>query len=258
MKLKSTVPFIVAASLLTLVACDSGSSGSSSSKQNEATELQEDNDQGVYRAVLSPVNTKLVPNTTGTIEVRIDGDEVVIESTVAGAPAGVKHFQNIMTNSECPTDASDTNGDGVVDIVEGGASFGKILIPLDSNISDQLLGNDFGPIANGAGAYVYRKSTSFAQLMADLNADDPDTEDFFAKLSSSQNLTLSKRVVVVHGVSRNSDLPATVATLRDADADQLVPIACGKLVKVHSEDTTTVDDARRETTSETTTGARFL
>lgn len=258
MKFKSSVPFILAASLFALAACDGGSSGSGSSKQNESAELQEDNDQGIYRAVLAPVNTKIVPNTTGTIEVRIDGDEVVVESTVAGAPSGVKHLQNIMTASECPTDASDANGDGVVDIMEGSASFGKILIPLDSNISDQLLGNDFGPIANGAGAYVYRKSTSFAQLMADLGTDDPDTEDFIAKLSSSQNLTLSTRVVVVHGVSRNSDLPATVATLGDAAADQLVPIACGKLVKVHSEDTTTADDARRETSSETTTGARLL
>lgn len=258
MKFKSPVPFLFVASLFALAACGGGSGSSSSSKQNENAELQEDNDQGIYRAVLSPVNKKLVANTTGTIEVRIDGDEVVIESTVAGAPSGVKHFQNIMTSSECPTEASDANGDGVVDIMEGSASFGKILVPLDSNISDQLLGNDFGPIANGAGAYVYRKSTSFAQMMADLNAEDPDKEDFFAKLSPTETLRLSKRVVVVHGVSRNSDLPATVATLGDAAADQLIPIACGKLVKVHSEDTTTADAARRETSSETTTGARFL
>lgn len=249
--------FLVMMSLLTVVACDSGSSGGSS-KVSNVQDLQEDNDQGIYRAVLSPINSALAGKTTGTIEVTLDGDEVVVESTVASAPSGVKHLQHIMVNGACPTEASDTNTDGIIDIVEGSAVFGKILIPLDSNLGDQMLGSDFGPIANGAGAYVYRRSTSFALLMADLNAEDPDREDNLAKLASNQTLTLSKRVVVIHGVNRNADLPATVATLGEAPAEQLLPIACGQLIKVHSEDTATADDARSETTSETTTESSIL
>lgn len=256
-KVTSAAFFILATSMFTLVSCDSGNSGSSS-KSGELTELQEDNDQGIYRAVLSPVNSKFVPNISGTIEVKIEGDEVVVESTVAGAPAGVKHLQNVMEGSACPTAGNDTNTDGVIDIAEGVTSFGKILVPLDSNLSDQMMGIDFGPIANAAGAYVYRRSSSFAALMADLNSDDPDTEDNIVKLSSSQTLSLSRRVVVVHGVGRQAELPESVSTMGEASRDQLIPIACGKLIKVESEDTASLDDARRETESARTTGRRIL
>jgi hypothetical protein len=249
--------FLMMISLLAIASCDGGSSGSTS-KGSDVQDLQVDNDQGVYRAVLSPLNTAIAGKTTGTVEITLDGDEVVVESTVAGAPSGVKHLQNVMELGTCPTEANDLNTDGVIDIAEGAASFGKILIPLDSNLGDQILGNDFGPIANGAGAYVYRRSTSFALLMADLNTDDPDKDDYITKLSSYQNLTLSKKVIVIHGVNRNADLPATVATIGETPADQLIPIACGQLIKVQSEDTATADDARRETTSETTTESSIL
>lgn len=257
-KIKSAAFIILAASMFTLVSCGGGSGGSSSKNDDTTTELQEDDDQGIYRAVLSPVNSKFVPNISGTIEVRIEGDELVAESTVAGAPVGVKHLQNVMEGSSCPTEANDSNADGIVDIVEGVTSFGKILIPLDSNLSDQMLGIDFGPIANAAGAYVYRRSSSFAALMADLNSDDPDKEDNIVKLSSSQTLSLSRRVVIVHGVGRQAELPETTSTIGEAAKDQLVPIACGKLIRVESEDTASLDDARSEAESARTTGRRIF
>lgn len=225
-KLVSTI--FLGTCLLTLASCggDSGGSGSSTSRQEQQLD-----DQGIYRAVLRPLNSAVAGNTTGTVQITINGDDVVVESNVIGAPAGVKHLQNITTAAACPT--SDTNGDSYIDIAE---AQGKILIPLDSDLSEQLDGMDFGPIANGSGSYVYRRSTTLSMMLADLRAFDPDPLDPVVKISAEQDLNLAGRVLIVHGVDSSTNLPDTVASTGSLTKEQALPIACAQLVRITSEE----------------------
>lgn len=228
--------------LLALASC--GSDGGGSSGSSEKQEQQQD-DQGIYRAVLKPLNTTVAGNTTGTVEIRIVGDDVAVLSNVVGAPAGVKHLQNITTASACPV--ADANGDTFIDVAETG---GKFLIPLDSDLSDQLDGMDFGPIANGSGSYVYRRSTTLSQMLADVRAFDPDPLDPVVKIGPDQDLRLAGRVLIVHGVDSSSNLPGTVATTGNLSPHQALPIACGQLVRITSEEAAATEVEVEPTTVE--------
>jgi hypothetical protein len=235
-KAKIISSLILGTCLLSLVSCGSDSSNGSGADTTQQEQQQQD-DQGIYRAVLRPLNSSVAGTTSGTVEITIEGDEIVAESNVTGAPSGVKHLQNITVASACPTSSSDVNGDSFVDMVETLPSTGPILIPLDSDISEQLNGMAYGPIANGSGSYIYRRSTTVSEILSDLHALDPDVADPIAKLVDGQNLNLAGRVILIHGVSSSSNLPSTVATVGDLSAAQSLPIACGELVRVSSEDT---------------------
>lgn len=227
---KGLSTILVGACLLGVVAC-----GSDDDNDDVVIQQEQQQDEGTYRAVLSPLNTSVAGETAGTVEVVISGDNVSVKSSVTGSPRGVKHRQNIMVGSACPT--ADTNADTFIDIPETVATTGQILIPLDSDLSEQLNGIDYGPIANGSGNYVYRRSTTLTRMLADLNSPDPDTTDAIEKLPLGSNLNLDGRVVLIHGVARSTNLPDTVGSVGDLEAEDALPIACGTLVRVVQEET---------------------
>lgn len=236
---------VIGSLLFTLASCGSDNDDSNDSGTVTNEEQQPETEEGIFRAVLSPLNTSVAGNTSGTVEIVIAGDDIRVKSNVVGAPAGEKHLQNIMLGSACPDMAtSDTNGDTFVDINESVPATGPILIPLDSDLSAQLDGMSFGPIANGSGNYVYRRSTTMTQMMSDLQAADPDPNDVIVKLPAGSALNLANRVVLIHGVSSSDNLPDSVSTIGNAGSYQVLPIACGRLVRVQEEggsesDTTT-------------------
>lgn len=227
------------ATLLSLGSCGGGGGSSSrtSLSETQSSPEEEVSDEGIFRAVLKPLNTSLSHNTNGTLEIKVEDDSVSVRSTVTGAPAGVKHLQNIMVGTVCPDDSSDINGDLLVDIKEAMFRSGRLLIPLDSDLSSQLDGIDFGPIANGAGGYVYIRSTGYAQLLSDLKIQDPDPLDPIVKLPEDiSGLKLDGRVVLIHGVKSSPALPDTVSGVEAVPRELLMPIACGKLVRVAAEE----------------------
>ncbi len=194
---------------------------------------QELKDEGLYRAVLMPLNTGLGHQTTGLLDIEIVGDDLSIRSSVTGAPPFVKHYQHLMRGKTCPD--SDSNRDGILDINETLSAAGPFLIPIDSDLSNQLLGMDFGPIANTTGAYIYRRSTNLSLLLDDLSQPDPDRTDAVGKLSLSAPLSLDGRVVIVFGVSVGENLPSTVAGYLEESPELMTPIACGSLVRITDE-----------------------
>jgi hypothetical protein len=198
----------------------------------EHQELRDDVD-GIYRANLQSLNQGIAGSTMGSVTVRLNGDEVSFESAISGAPAGIKHYQFITTGGKCPDQNADANQDGFIDAMEGMNFYGKVLIPLDSNLSSQVDGMDYGPIANPAGAIVYRRSTSVMDLLDDLMRDDPNPKDYLTKVSPYENFSLAKRIVVIHGVSE--EVPATAAGLGERTPAESLPIACGELVRLSSE-----------------------
>lgn len=237
--MKEKSPFIssllISTCLITLVSCGSDSSGGSGKSSSSSRSEEQLGDEGIYRAVLKPVNESLSGQTNGTVEVRIKGDEVQVLSNITASPAGVKHLQNIMNSTSCPTAAVDANSDSLIDVTEAMKAAGQILIPLDSDLSSQLDGMSYGPISNGSGNYVYKRSTTLSSLLSDLNALDPDPSDAIVKIPAGQDLHLAGRVVLIHGVRSSSELPASVVTFGEHSAEASLPIACGVLVRVKDE-----------------------
>lgn len=223
-------------SLLTLVSCGKNDKSSSHTavpvvSTSPHVEEEHQDDQGIYKAILRPLNSEISGESSGTIEVHIDGDDVVVESSVKGAPAGVKHLQNIFVSSRCPDIKADTNKDNVIDITEAMSQTGPILLPLDSDLSEQMDGIEYGPIANAAGAYIYRRSSTLSRILAGLRSPDPDLHDSIVKLPEGQDLKLGGRVVMIHGVKSNSTLPDSVRSVGHLTKEQSLPIACGVFIR---------------------------
>lgn len=86
-----------------------------------------------YRAVLSSLNNS---GASGTATLWLEGDKLTVTIEAMGLEANKVHPQHIHgftednRNSTCPTMAADTNGDGLVDLVEGLPSYGPVLLTL--------------------------------------------------------------------------------------------------------------------------------
>src|SRR5690606_25403036 len=164
-------------------------------------------DQGRYHVVLQPLAPELFGASEGTLDIEISGDRFITTVNMRDVHSGVKHYQTILGHGDCPDLTDDVNGDGIIDITEAFVRTGKILIPLDSNLGSQLKGMDYGPIANNLGQYVYKRSTSLAELLVELRSGDPDLTDAVVKLPFGMNLNLPGRVVLVHGIYPDTNLP---------------------------------------------------
>lgn len=227
--------FVLLPLLSLCFSCGNETGKSSKPTDQLHTETQKQSDQGKYRAILSPLNKSLSQETIGKVEIKIEADEVLMETNVAGTHAGVKHFQHIMTGGECPTMVNDLNQDLVLDVKEAETVTGKIFIPIDADLSEQLAGMDFGPISNSTGSFVYRRSTTLSHLLSDLRMPDPDVLDSVVKLLPEDDLNLAGKLILIYGVAPETNLPLTVANLPLQPIHLSVPIACGVLTRVTAE-----------------------
>jgi len=137
------------------------------------------------------------------------------------------HMQYIYEGNRCPTEADDLNGDGILDITEAEAVLGKILIPLDSDISSQASGRRFFPLADLSGSYQYERAASFRRFLNDLQSPNKDTTGEMTKLPPGEGLRIVGRPVVIFGINEEVQLPQTVATKNRLQTFQTIPIACG-------------------------------
>lgn len=78
--------------------------------------------------------------------------------------------------------------------------------------------SDTYPKASADGIDRYRKTVSLKAMNA-----------AFAKTFGAPDLHLDKRVVIIHGVSSATNLPASVASLGTIPSQVTLPIACGKI-----------------------------
>ena len=142
------------------------------------------------------------------------------------------HMQHVYTGGRCPTLTDDSNGDGFIDINEAEVVLGKILIPLDYDISSQISGRRFFPIADLSGYYHYERITRFNRFLEDLQSEDKEPNDDLIKLSPGEGLRLAGKTVLIQGVSENVDLPETVGTKGSFKSFKTLPIVCGIFEKV--------------------------
>jgi hypothetical protein len=261
--LSKMIPYVLCGSMLMFVAaCGSDDDDDGGGVGNIPQEQQQE-DQGIYRATLGPLNGSVAGSPSGTATFTIIGDEVVANVDMEGVPADITHAQHVHLADSCPTAAADTNGDGFVDVLEGVPAYGPILVPLDGDIESQSAGMNGFPSADSDGSYNWTETGSLSRMLEDLRAEDENPEDATAKLPEGEQLNLAGRHVVIHGVPQSTTLPDSVATIGDLPAHATLPIACGVIERVigQEEDTqttggTTAGEGQTTggTTGETTTG----
>lgn len=234
--LKKFLPYAVSACMLTTFV---GCTGRTHNAGTDSQQQEEQQDEGVYQAVLAPLNSDVsLLATTGTVDIIIEGDEVKVSMTVNGSPVNITHLQHIHAGSSCPVAADDLNGDAYIDVIEGVPKYGPILIPLDADLASQNGGSANYPSASATGNYTYDEATSLTSMLADLRAPDPDLTDATVKLEAGELLNLAGRHIVVHGVSPLSNLPDTVASIGNIPSHVTLPIACGVITRVNDGGTT--------------------
>ena len=212
-----------------MISCGGDSSSSSKSVQRQEQQLEEPLTEGEYRAILRPMNTTIngfIPY--GKAEINLSGDILSVE-TYLDDNASVAHMQNVHMGKRCPTLSDDKNGDGLIDINEAYAVVGKIIMPLDSDLSAQEAGKDVFPKGT---SFTYERSASLSSVLQDLHLKDENTADHVTKLAPRKELSLVGKVVLMHGTSQIGNVPETVATQGTMTRHQSIPIVCGIISKV--------------------------
>lgn len=182
-------------------------------------------DAASYVAELQPMNAATAGSeTTGEARFNIDGDDLVIEIDVTGAPAGITHWQHFhgFTTDDaaaCAGPDADANGDGIVDLIETEPASGTTMVPFITDPASMDVPGGEYPVADDDGNYQYRATVSVAAL-----------SEAFAEAFDGQDLDLDSRVVLIHGVPEDTDLPDSVQSLGPIPASTTLPIACGKIV----------------------------
>lgn len=210
-----------------LVSCG-GKDGGGSDSNPLVTEAEEAGD-GVYHAHLRPVNAHasgFIPHGGATFS--LEGDRLTVKSYLDDA-SSVEHRQSVHVGTKCPGPEADKNGDGFIDYPEALAYVGPVLIPLDSDLSEQQKGADSYPRGS---AFTYQESVSLSQLMGDLWSSDIDPADEVIKLPPSEGLKLVGRVVLVFGTSPYSGLPATLGGRGSVAPYLSLPVTCGVITPV--------------------------
>ncbi len=178
----------------------------------------------VFKATLMPMNTNfLVTSPSGEVELRVEGETVVIDVVAEGLPAGMMHLQHFHgfadgSAASCPGSDADMNNDGVIDVIEAESSAGITMVPFHDDPANMDIPSEAYPTADDQGAYRYNQSVSLNTLSA-----------AFQEMFGDNELYLENRVVFIHGLPENAELPDSVQSIPGAPAQMTVPIACGEL-----------------------------
>ena len=199
-----------------LISCGRDNDDDKNSVNNQ-TVIEEQQEDGSYRAILRPINNSLsglIP--TGVAEVFIDGDNLKIK-TLLDDDAKVIHIQNVHLGTRCPSTSDDSNGDGLIDMSESYSIVKQILLPLDSDLNSLESRNDTYPLGGG---FTYVGTASISKI---------DNE---IKSRMNQHLNITNKVVLIHGVATSTKLPTTVGTPPGVSVQSSIPIACGVLKRI--------------------------
>jgi hypothetical protein len=186
--------------------------------------------EGNFKAVLRPMNVIYSRTTRGGVRVSKYGDFFEVKVSLEGAPPGIR-MQQLHEGSSCPGAAADANGDGLVDFAETLAASGKVLVPFDADLGTQLGGFNRWPSGN----YIYRRSTSYSMLLADLHDPVNPALESHRKLSGGE-LPVQGRAVIVYGIGRHQRLPPSVTGISGMALQDTIPIACGILERLDDND----------------------
>ncbi len=170
----------------------------------EKSAMNQDAKPKMYTVDFGALNNSGV---SGSAELTLIGDQLTVKVNATGLEPDMIHPQHIHgftennKNSTCPTPAADTNGDGIVDLVEGLPSYGGVLLELYVPI-------DEFPVADANGVLTYERTFTLG------------TTEFAEEgelISQADISPLQNRTIVLHGMTVNGEYVATL------------PVACGQI-----------------------------
>jgi hypothetical protein len=164
---------------------------------------------GQFTANLAPLNQ----DGHGSVQLEQRGTLLTVALRASGLDDGihVAHIHGIrQAQNECPTLASDADGNGLVDFAEGLPSYGPVQVTLSNGTADR------GPALDYTRTYTHL-----------------DSGDGIASIGD-----LSQYAIVVHGVDLNGDGTATNPDVQgdgtDADDHEItMPAVCGTIEGAH-------------------------
>jgi hypothetical protein len=182
-------------------------------------------DSLLYVAELLPLNMHLTDGATAgrsTFIMKRQSDRFQVNVEMQNVPPGM-HLQHLHGFADkpaiCPTVDADRNKDGVIDASEAHLYAGPGLIPLNHQPAALDPTNRTYPIASD-NRFSYGRVMPASKLSSDLSA------------RGYRGIHLEQRVVLLHGVAADTELPDSVSTLPGATRAESVPIACGVIVRV--------------------------
>jgi hypothetical protein len=176
-----------------------------------------------FTADLSPVNARLLDSTpAGEASLEIRGDSMIIMVAARGLPPAMMHLQHFHgfedgSPARCPGTDADANGDGVIDVIETAPMAGTTMVPFHDDPLSMEIHTQTYPRADSEGSYSYRMAVPLDSLRS-----------AFAERFGGE-LALDRRVVFIHGVPQDLDLPASAETKAGLPVHASLPIACGEL-----------------------------
>lgn len=190
-------------------------------------EAQAETAAQTYRAELTPLNENVTEmQTSGTATLTIEGDSLTISVEVQNAPPSIMHLQHFHgfigdTTATCASMEQDTTNDSIVDLLETYPVSGITLVPFHQNPASLEIAAETYPVADSTGSYTYQQTVSVSDLQQALKQQH-----------DIDSLYLDRRVVYIHSVSEQTQLPESVQSLEGVPAQVTLPIACGKLERV--------------------------
>lgn len=189
------------------------------------------NISGYYLATFSTLNPHVNGTLPGSATFYRKEDRLFAYLRLFASAPKAWHQQKVYTGTRCPTLADDANTDGYIDIVEAETVVGKVLIPLDADLSTQNSGRNFYPVGDLSGSYHYERVVNFNRFLQDLRSEDKNTEDNIIKLSTQEPFLIEGKVVMIQGTAETIEYPETVASTNRHRPFQTLPIACGVFKK---------------------------
>lgn len=219
---------------LTATSCGDPDNGQGTDSENNQEAVQDSSQSAdaataekvVYEADLTALNSKITgAETTGKARFVIDGEVMHVTIDVKNAPANMEHWQHFHgfkdgSAATCANAEQDKNGDGIVDVVETESVSGTTMVPFNDIPADMDVASDTYPVSDSNGTYHYEADIPMENL-----------KSAFTKAFGG-DINLDSRVLYIHGVPKDTELPKTVATIADIPAQVTIPIACGKINKV--------------------------
>lgn len=200
--------------------------------KEKALPVNGSNINGLYMAKFFTINPGANGTLPGSATIQRQDDKLFAYVRLFGGGVNTWHQQGIYDGRRCPNASDDTNGDGFIDMNEGAKVWGKLLIPLDSNINSQAAGKNIYPVGDASGTYFYERIGSFDKMFSDLKSEDRNLTDNFHKLAAHEGLAIEGRVVVIQGSAETVVYPPTFATDGRHTAAQSAPITCGVFKRV--------------------------
>lgn len=175
-----------------------------------------------YIAEIKAINPQLTDKTVSGEAIFIISENTLdITLVVKGVSPDMMHLQHIHgfmdgRAGKFPPASADTNGDGIIDLMETHDYTGKTLIPFNGAPVDLQIKSDTYPVASKDGLLTYHISVPLDKLNSAIK-----------KEYNIDKLALENRVIFIHGVPEGDKLPDSVQSLPGVPAHVTVPIACG-------------------------------